>query len=183
MRLARHRAKPKPLLETHYRVNRFINAPVLRLMDESGEHLGELKTEAALALAEERGFDLVEVNPSALPPVAKLLNYGQFKYEKEKELKKQKLQVKQIEVKGVRLSARIGAHDLDMRRLQAKKFLEEGDKVKVEIILRGRERQHSPLAYKMIKDFVASLNTLIPVKLEAPATNQGGKISALIAKA
>ncbi len=183
MRFARHRAKPQIKLESQYRVNRFISAPILRVIDESGEYLGELKKDEALAMAMERGFDLVEVNPSAQPPVAKLINYGQFKYKKEKELKKQKQAVKQIAVKGVRLSARIGEHDLAVRRAQARKFLEDGNKVKVEIILRGRERQHSPLAYKMIKDFIDGLNQLIPVKVESPTSNQAGKIFALIAKA
>jgi translation initiation factor IF-3 len=184
MRISRrHRYRPQVKIEPKYKVNHLISAPRLRVIDESGKYLGEMSREEALKIAEERGFDLVEVNPAAQPPVAKILNYGQFKYEKEKELKKQKQLVKQIEVKGLRLSTRISAHDQELRRNQAKKFLEDGNKVKLEIILRGRERQHSDLAYKMIKEFITGLNNVIPVKVEAPATNQGGKVSALVAKA
>ncbi|HBV58065.1 MAG TPA: translation initiation factor IF-3 [Candidatus Magasanikbacteria bacterium] len=184
MRISRYHYKRNQNVSpvTRFKVNRFITAPEVRAIDENNEHLGVMPTAKAVAAAEERGFDLVEVDPSANPPVARFIDYGHFKYEKEKEMKKQKQALKQIEIKGIRLSVRIGAHDLDMRRTQALKFLNEGNKVKIEIILRGRERQHANLAFQMIVDFITSIQKDLPVIKEQPSIMQGGKISALIAK-
>lgn len=182
MRISRYHRSSKPIVIHRYRVNEWIRVPEIRVIDENGVHLGILSAPKARALAEERGFDLVEVNPTAQPPIAKLLNYGQFKYEKDKEMKKQKLAAKQIEIKGVRLSLRIGQHDLEIRKNQALKFLEDKNKVRVEIILKGRERQHTDLAYKMINDFIKSLKEQTAVKIEQSLTRQGGKLSLLIVK-
>lgn len=183
MRISRYHYKHNQAKSAfQFRANDFIRIPQVRVIDENGEHLGVMTTAEAKAKAAERGFDLVEVNPSAQPPVVKFLDYGQFKYEKEKELKKQKQALKQIEVKGVRISNRIGAHDLEIRRAQTLKFLTEGNKVKVEIILRGRERQHAQLAIQTIREFIQSLRAQMGVKIEQSTTAQGGKISTLIAK-
>ncbi len=185
MRISRHRRfRPREEITIHhkYHVNQFITAPELRVIDENGENLGVLPTHRALAIAEERGFDLVEVNPVAAPPIAKILNYGQFKYEKEKELKKQKSRSKEVEIKGIRLSTRIGAHDRDIRLKQTVDFLKEGNKVKIEIILKGRERQFAHLANQVIMQFVESVNQIFPCHIEQEMTRQGGKISLVIAK-
>lgn len=179
MRISRYHKK-KPILIHRYRVNEFIRVPELRVIDENGAHLGVLPLANARALADERGFDLVEVDPAAEPPIAKLLNYSQFKYEKDKELKRQKQAVKQIEIKGVRLSMRIGPHDLEIRQNQALKFLNEGNKVRAEIILRGRERRHADLAFQTINAFVDALKNRKPLKIEQPLTNQGGKIFLIV---
>lgn len=182
MRISRYHHNSKPIIINRFRVNEWIRVPEVRVIDENGVHAGVLPTAQARALAEERGFDLVEVDPTAQPPIAKILNYGQFKYEKDKEMRKQKLAVKQIEIKGVRLSLRIGQHDLDIRKNQALKFLEDKNKVRVEIILKGRERQHTDLAYTMLNNFIKSLKEQAAVKIEQPVTRQGGKLSLLIVK-
>ncbi|MEA3272545.1 MAG: translation initiation factor IF-3 [Patescibacteria group bacterium] len=166
----------------YYRMNQQIRAPELRVVDENGEHLGVISTQKALDIAKERGLDLVEISPKANPPAAKILEYGQFKYEKEKETKKQKAQQKTTEVKGVRLSPRIGRHDLDVRKEKAKNFLEKGDKVQVELILRGREKKFANLAKDVINSFVKELNEEMGVKTEQPITRQGAKLSTLISK-
>ncbi|MBI5913732.1 translation initiation factor IF-3 [Candidatus Azambacteria bacterium] len=163
-------------------MNHFINVPELRVIDENGENLGVLPTHKALGIAEERGFDLVEVNPVAQPPIAKILNYGQFKYEKEKELKKQKSRSTEVEIKGIRLSTRIGAGDRAVRLKQAGEFLKEGNKVKIEIILKGREHQFSHLANEVILQFVDSVKQIVPCHIEQDLTRQGGKISLVITK-
>ncbi|HBW73743.1 MAG: Translation initiation factor IF-3 [Candidatus Magasanikbacteria bacterium GW2011_GWC2_45_8] len=185
MRISRHRrSRPReePIIQHKYKVNHFINSSELRVIDENGENLGVLPTHKALAIAEERGFDLVEVNPIAQPPIAKILNYGQFKYEKEKELKKQKSKSKEVELKGIRLSTRIGVGDRAVRLKQAGEFLKEGNKVRVEIILKGRERQFSHLANEVILQFVDSVKKEIPCHIEQDLTRQGGKISLVITK-
>jgi translation initiation factor IF-3 len=164
-------------------VNERIRAPELRVVTDEGEHLGILKTPEALRIAKEREIDLVVIQPKADPPVAKIIDFGKYKYEKEKEARQQKTKSKTVEVKGVRLSPRIGQHDIDVRKEQAKRFLDKGDKVKVEIILRGREKRFGDLGKQVIEDFVRQLNEDMPVKIEQPVTRQGGQLTSIVAKA
>ena len=176
MRRAYYRFKrqlqvPKEL----YKVNAGITAPELRVIDEQEKHLGVLPLAEALAAAKERELDLVEVSPKETPPVARIVNYGQFKYWREKEAHKQKVGSHRTDIKGVRLSLRIGEHDRDMRKNQALKFFDEGHKVRVEMVLRGRERAHTELAKTMTRDFVKSLGENITIEQDVSA--QGGKLS------
>jgi len=152
------------------------------VIDEKGLALGIISTAEALRIAMERGFDLVEVSPKAEPPVAKILDHGQFKYQKEKEVRKQKVQSHEVDTKGIRLSVRIGDHDLDVRRQQAKKFLERGDKIRPEIVLRGREKSHADLAEEIIKDFVKSLEEYFPLRVEQPISKMNGRVTTTVAR-
>lgn len=178
-RFLRNKNNPQ---EVHFRANDQIRVPEVRVIDENGENLGLLPTWQAIKEAENRGLDLVEVFPKGDVPTCKIMEYGQFKYEKEKELKKQKAAQKTNEIKGIRLSARIGQHDLDIRKEQAKAFLEKGHKIQVEIILRGRERQFTNLAKDVINQFIKDIDTEIGAKTEQPISVQGGKLSVIIAK-
>lgn len=163
-----------------YRTNADITAPELRVLTEDG-HLGILTLEQALAAAKEAEMDLVEIEPTGTPPVAKITDFGRFQYQKEKDLQKQKAKQKKTEVKGLRLSLRIGAHDLEVRMDQAKKFLEANDKVKLEMVLRGRERQHTDLARKILEQFIISLKEAgFPVSLDENISMQGGRMSAIV---
>lgn len=166
--------KPKEL----FLVNDKITAPQVLVIDDDGKNFGVMETAKAIEFARSRELDLVEVFPKAQPPVAKILDYGQFKYWKEKEARKQKAHQKQVDIKGVRLSLRIGAHDLDMRRSQALKFLTQGDKVRAEIILRGRERQQSEMAVSIIRKFIESLGP--NMRVDQDITKQAGKISMIV---
>jgi translation initiation factor IF-3 len=181
MRISRYRRFQKPA-EPQYRANEHIRVPEVRVIDESGKNLDVMPTSEAIALARERGFDLVEVMPNATPPIAKLLDWGQFKYEKEKEARKQKAHAHKVEVKGVRLSIRIGEHDRGVRLEKAKEFLAEGDRVQVEIILRGRERQFVDLGRQVIDRFVADLDAGMGVKIDQPFSRQGGRLTVVVAK-
>jgi translation initiation factor IF-3 len=173
--------KPKTIdLKIRLRINHQIRSPRLRVIDESGTMLGDITKEEALKRAGAVGLDLVEVSPKAEPPVARIADYGQLKYEREKKAKKQKAQQKVTETKGVRLSFRIKEADLELRNKQAAKFLEAGHNVRVELILRGRERAHKDKAEALIKDFVASLGENI-IMLQ-PLGRQGGKMSVEITK-
>ena len=165
-----------------YKFNEQIRAPQVRLIDEAGEILGEMRTEQALNLAIERGFDLVEVSPKASPPVCKLLDYGQFKYQKEKEMRQQKAHAKKVEIKGVRLSVKMGQNDFDTRLGQAVKFLESGDKLKIEVRMRGREKAHGNLAISKVNEFVEALQKHHPLVIEQQPKRSGGTVSAVIAK-
>jgi translation initiation factor IF-3 len=182
MRIHRHRFRKPKFDIPEYRVNDEITAPELRVIDEAGRPLGVIKTSEALRIAVERGFDLVEVSPKAEPPVAKILDHGQFRYQKEKEARKQKTQSHEVETKGIRLSVRIGDHDLEIRRQQAKKFLERGDKIRPEIVLRGREKAHTDLAEEIIKNFIKSLEEHFPLRLEQPISKMNGRVTATIAR-
>lgn len=177
MRISRYR--PKKILGPIIRYNEGIRVPQVRVIDENGGHLDVMDTARAIALARERELDLVLVNPNAQPPIAKIVDFGQYKYQKDKETRKQKAHAKKVEVKGVRLSLRIGKGDLEVRRKMTERFISEGDRVRVEIILRGRERQHSELARKILEDFVA----LFPdIRIDQPFQRQGGVLSMVIAK-
>lgn len=181
MRISRYRRFQKPA-EPQYKANEHIRAPEVRVIDENAKNLDVMPTADALALARERGFDLVEVMPNAQPPIAKFLDYGQFKYEKEKEARKQKAHAHKVEVKGIRLSIRIGDHDRGVRLEKAKEFLDVGDRVQVEIILRGRERQFVDLARQVIDRFITELDAAVGVKIDQPFSRQGGRLTVVVAK-
>ncbi|MBU1131169.1 translation initiation factor IF-3 [Patescibacteria group bacterium] len=161
-----------------FRINERIRAPKVLIIDEDGQHLGEMPILKALAITREKGLDLIEVSPKAQPPVCKIINYGQFQYQQSRKLQAQKAQTKKLETKVIRISFKIGRHDLELRQNQAKKFLEKGHKVSIEMILRGRERQHKYRAVDIIKDFINSMGENI--KMEQMVKVQGGKISSLI---
>ncbi len=171
-------AQPKK----RYLINAFITAPEVRVLTEEGEHLGVLPIAEALAKAQERELDLVEIEPTGTPPVCRITDYGRFQYQKEKDQQKQKVKQKKTEIKGIRLSLRIGQHDLEVRMNQARKFLEQNDKVKLEMVLRGRERQHIPLARKILEHFVDTLKTThgMQVSMDEQIAMQGGRMSAVI---
>jgi translation initiation factor IF-3 len=138
-------------------VNLQIRATEVFLIDENGERVGVMSISQALKMAQEAGMDLVEVNPLGQPPVVKILDYGQFKYEKEKEAHKKKVQQKKVEIKGVRLTVRISLNDFNVKLEQAKGFLLKGNKLKVELVLKGRERQHPEKAVETINKFISDL--------------------------
>lgn len=182
MRIHRHRQRKPKLKIPEFKVNEEIKAEEVRLVGAEKEPLGVIKLSKALALAAEKKLDLVEVSPKANPPVCKLLDYGHFKYQKEKEARKQKAQGKEVEVKGIRLSVRIGDHDMDVRRKRAKKFLERGDKLKVEIVLRGREKAHKGVATAVITRFLEKVKEDFPIRVEQKTTYMHGRISTIIAR-
>ena len=105
-----------------------------------------METHKAIAMARDKGLDLVEIAPNVRPPVCKIMDHGKYKYEKMKKDRKQKAKAKKVEVKGVRISPRISKNDLEFKAGQADKFIKEGNKVRVELLLRGREHIHKDMA-------------------------------------
>lgn len=180
MRKIYRRSKPNKTKQKRTRINQQIKSSEVQLINEFGEFLGPTPTSKALVLAKEKGFELVEINPTTNPPIAKIIDYGKFKYEQEKKQKKQKLQQKKVEIKGMRLSFRIGKHDLEIRKNQTIKHLTQGDKLKIEMNLKGRENQHIDLARKTLEDFIASVNNEIGVKIDEPIKKMGTKLSVII---
>ena len=160
-----------------FRVNREIQSAEVRLIDENEDNAGVVSTADALRRAEEAELDLVEVSPLAKPPVAKIMNFHQFKYKQGKEIQRQKSRQKKQETKGVRLSLRISQHDQGMRLEQAVRFLKEGNKLRVELPLRGRENQHQDLARTVIGSFMDQLKERHSFNIEQPLQKQGGRLS------
>ncbi|MBI4093315.1 MAG: translation initiation factor IF-3 [Candidatus Kerfeldbacteria bacterium] len=152
----------------------------MTLIDEQDKSLGVVKLGEALRLAQERGYDLVEVAPNAKPPVCKILDYGAYQYRLEKQERKSKAHQKRIEIKGVRLSFKIGEHDRTVRRDLARRFLDQGHKVKIEMILRGREFAHQSRARENVMTFIAELGD--DVEVEQSLSKQGNKLFCLIGK-
>lgn len=137
-----------------------------------------METAEALREAQDRGFDLVEVNPTAHPPVCKFVDYGKLLYEQEKQDRKAKSKQKKTELKGLRLTARIGEGDLNIRVAQAQKWLDEGNKVQLQLQLRGREKAHPEQAQKVIDNLLNKLDRAWV--FEAKTSQQGGRFNAII---
>lgn len=163
-----------------YPVNEKIREPELRVIDENGQMVGVIPTAQALQMAKERELDLVVVSPKAQPPVAKFLSYSSYKYQKEKEARKQKALQKSGEIKEIRLSPRIGKHDLDIRLKQADKFIQRGDKVMISVMLKGREKQHADLGRDILENFIRDLGLNNKLKFEQPVKRLGSSFSAVV---
>lgn len=140
--------------------------------------LGVMKTSEALALANEKQVDLVEISPNANPPVCKLLDYAKYRYQQEKTAQEARKKIKKVTVKNIRLSVRIGDHDLGFKTKQANEFLTEGNKVKIDIVMRGREQAHPQLAFELATK-VQSLITTEYV-LESRPNKMGNTVSFLV---
>ncbi len=130
-----------------------IRIPQVRVVDEEGAQLGVMPTPQALAMAQERGYDLVEVAPMASPPVVKFLDFGQYKYELTKREKENKRRQRSVTFKEVRLTPKIGSGDFDTKVHRAIEFLEDGDRIKVTVRFRGRELTHPELGRIMLTRF------------------------------
>ncbi len=164
-----------------YRVNERIRIPKIRVIDEDGKQLGIMDTREALKIAQEKELDLIEVFPKSDPPVCKILDYGQFQYQQSRKNQAQKSNIKKVEIKGIRISFKIGKHDLDLRKNQAVKFLNKGYKVKIEMILRGRERKYAKDAAGKVSEFINTIRAESEINIETEPKKQGNQISAIIA--
>jgi len=143
-----------------YRVNDRIETPEVRLVGEDGEMIGVVRLREALDRAREAGLDLVEVSPTAKPPVCKILDFGKFKYEAQKRANAARKKQRVIEVKEIKMRPGIDDNDYNIKMKKIRHFLEEGDKVKVTMRFRGRELSHQNLAMNIltkVRDEVADL--------------------------
>ena len=127
------------------------------MVGENGEQFGVLQTQEALKRAEEAGLDLVEVAPTATPPVCRIMDYSKYKYEQEKKEKEAHKKQKVVHLKEIRFGPKIGEHDYQFKLGHAKRFLADGDKVKVAVFFRGREITHTELGLRLLKRFEEDL--------------------------
>lgn len=150
------------------KINFQIRHSSVRVIDEKGAQLGVFPIEEAVKMAEEQGLDLVEITAKVSPPICKIINYGKYQYQQEKKKKKGlKAGQKTGEVKGIRIKFNTAKHDLEMRAKQAEEFLNEGNKVKIDMILRGREKAHQDLAKEKIKSLLDLISIEIVIDHES----------------
>ena len=150
--------------EDRIRVNQNIRIPEVRVVNEDGQQLGVMSTDAARDIARRVGLDLVEIAPTGQPPVCKIMDYGRFKYELKKKASNAKKTQHQTQVKEVKLRPRIADHDLDFKMGNARRFLFDGDKVKCTVMFRGREMQHQHLGHELLERVTQVLSEVANVE-------------------
>lgn len=133
------------------------------MIDDSGKQLGILSKREALSIAAEQGLDLVEISPDANPPVAKIVDWGKYNYQRTKQQQKNKKSAKALEMKQMRFGLKIGEHDLAIKMNKVRKFLEAGHKVKLTIFYRGRELAHKEIGFKLADKVIADFGDTIVV--------------------
>ena len=161
-------------------INEEIRDREVRLIDENGEQLGVMPTAKAMELAEERGLDLAKIQPTAKPPVCKLLDYGKFRYEQTRREKEAKKKQRVIEIKEVRLSPNIDNNDLNTKANMARKFLTKGDKVKVTLRFRGREMTHINYSKQILDSFFEKVEDIAGV--DKPPKMEGRSMVMFLSK-
>lgn len=161
-------------------MNEAIDSPKVRVISGDGDQIGILPIRQALEIAEKEGLDLVEVAPNSKPPVCKIMDYGKFKYEQSKKEKIVKKRQQIIHVKEIRLRPKIETHDFDFKIKHARKFIENGDKVKVTVTFRGRELSHLEFGKDLLKRFEDELADI--AKVEKPAYLEGRNMVLLLTK-
>lgn len=141
------------------RINRQIRIREIRVVDDEGNQLGIMSPEDAMKIAEEKGLDLVEVAPTAQPPVCRIINYGKFLYDEKKKAQEARKKQKVIVIKEIKVRPKIEEHDYQVKKRQCEAFLGEGDKVKVTVRFRGREIVHPEMAQKLLSRLATDLVT------------------------
>lgn len=159
--------------EIKYRINSQITAPELRVIDDMGENLGIMPLEAALKLAMERNVDLIEIVPTAKPPIAKAISFDKFRYQKEKELKKQRATQKVSEFKQIQISARAAKNDLETQIRKLEKFLNDGHKIQIILVLKGREKYNRQWAFQKLDEFLKMITSEYKTTMEPKFAGRG----------
>lgn len=148
-------------------VNEQIRSKEVRLIGKDGEQIGIVSKEEALRIAEQDNLDLVLVSPNAKPPVARIIDYGKYRYEQQKREREQRRNQKVVKVKEVQLSPTIDDHDFDTKTRQARKFIQDGDKVKVSMRFRGRAITHKEIGQEVIERFANELSDIADIQTKA----------------
>lgn len=162
-----------------FRINDRIRTREVRLIDENGGQLGIVPTYQALNLARERGLDLVEVAPTAVPPVCRILDYGKFKYEQSKKERESRKNQKNVLLREIRMKPNIDEHDIDFKTRTVEKLLKEGDKVKVSITFRGRTITHPQIGRNVLERIYERVKDIS--QIEKPASMEGRNMTMILA--
>lgn len=170
--------RPIPHQRKH-RINDEIRAKEIRLLGPEGEMLGIVHPRDAMRKAEEFEMDLVEIAPQANPPVCRIIDYGKFSYEQQKKEKAQRKNQLQQQMKEIRFKPRTDTHDFNFKTRHARKFLEEGNKVKGSIMFRGREITHKEIGRELIEKFIEELDDVS--KVDSPMRMEGRNMTVILA--
>ncbi len=168
-----------PPKKTGPRVNRDIDAPRVRLIDHAGEQVGIVTIDEAMRRASDVSLDLVEIAPLADPPVCKVLDVGKLKYQEQKKRSEARKKQKTIEIKEIKIRPNIDHHDYDVKMRSAKRFIEDGDKVKVTLRFRGRELAHQELGARVLERIKEELD--IVAKVEQMPKMEGRQMVMVVA--
>ena len=160
------------------RINQFITAPEVRVVHDEKGSLGIMNIKDALALAKEEGSDLVEIVPTAEPPVCKIINYGKYKFDIQKKSKEAKKKQKSVQLKEIKMRPQISIHDYNFKMKHIREFLDEGNKVKITIMFRGREMANTEFGYDLINKIIQDLEN--EASTEKPAKLEGKNLSAVL---
>ncbi len=147
-------------------MNEDIRVPEVRLIDHTGQNVGVVATSDAMARATEAGLDLVEISPDSNPPVAKILDYGKYKYQEQKKAAEARKRQKIVEIKEIKMRPSIDDHDYDVKMRSIKRFFDEGDKVKVTLRFRGREMSHQELGWQVLQRVKTDIEPIAKVESE-----------------
>jgi len=172
------KSKPQQQKQKRYRINQWIFASPLRVLDVEGKQIGVLPKEEALRLAQEQELDLVEVASSAKPPVAKIIDYNKFLYQQEKKKQEEKKKAKVSETKEIRLGPFMSEHDLETRIRQGRGFLEDGDKLRLVVRFKGRQITHPEFGKEIVARFIESVNDIS--KLDREPRLEGKQLIAIL---
>jgi translation initiation factor IF-3 len=176
-RIIRNNIILTPILKP--KINNQINSPQLRVIDETGANLGVLPLEEALRLAKEKNLDLIEIAPNANPPVAKLMEYGKYLYEKERQDRRKRAKERKDVVKTIRLTFGMSQHDMAIRARKALELFKDSNRLQIQMLLRGRQKVHPEVAKKKLEGFLLLLPESIKI-ISEEKTPQGFQL--LIAK-
>lgn len=166
-------------MKKKFLVNNQIREEKVRVVDETGKQIGIIPLQEALKIAKERHLDLVQITDKANPPVCKIIDYGKFVYNQQKKEKKQK---KTGEFKSLRISFNISPHDLETKIRKTKDFLEKGDKIRIEMRLRGREKSLEEIARGKIEEILQKIKEFIPIKIERELKRERAGLTIIISK-
>lgn len=163
------------------KVNREIRSPKVRLISHTGEQVGIVAFHEAMSMAENEGLDLVEIVSTSTPPVCKIMNFGKFRYDQSKREKENKKTQHQIKVKEIKIKPNIDVHDLDTKIKHAREFLDQGNKVKVTCVFRGREMMRTEIGERLVKRFCQELEDISAA--ESPPKLMGRMLLVVLAPA
>ena len=170
---------PTPVQKDGPRVNEEIRNLEIQLIDQTGHNHGTVKTQTAIQMAADAGFDLVEISPNTNPPVCKFLDYGKFKYSAQKKAAEARKKQKVVEIKEIKLRPMIDDHDYDVKMRAMQRFFEEGDKVKITLRYRGREMAHQEIGTKLLDKVKADVAGF--AKVEQDARFEGRQVVMVLA--
>lgn len=163
-------------------INNFIQAKEVRVIDEAGGQLGVMNIFAAIDLAKSKGLDLIQVTEKVEPPVCRIGDYGKYLYSVQKKERKIKVHTKISKLKEIQLGFNISPHDIEVKAKQAEKFLKDGDKIRIDMVLKGREKAMGDFAKNKITFFLETLEKLIPIKTERELKREPKGFSMIVSK-